>query len=599
VYFREEKTMKRTIYIFLIAIIAFSIAGCESMDMSVFAKNANTAANLANPTQVGELQATVQALPSEMAANIQNVDLTETAPAPDTQPASISITSISDAESGKAVIKWKAEGDFPQGFKVVWSDKNPNPTFPDDTWQYVSDPSARQTTVDGAPGKTYMFRVCQYDGSGCAFYSLPFAFKFAKAPEPTSDTSKINIVGITNKSSGKAEIEWAATGSFPNGFKVVWSATNNAPTYPEDTWLYISDSSARTTIVTGTPGTQYYFRVCKYNGSSCDFYSPAFKFTFAGSAPTESGGALTITRFSDESSGQAVIHWNAVGDFPNGFKVAWSATNHNPTYPADTWIYISDPDAREATVTGDPGTKYYFRLCKYNGSGCAFYSPAVSYVFTGTTTTEEAVSIDITGITDTASGKANITWNATGSFPNGFKVAWSATNHNPTYPADTWVYISNGSARSAQVTGDPGKTYYFRVCKYTGAACSNYSAAYTFTFAGSPPATEAPTEVITETPLPPDTSSISITGISAGDPGSASVTWDASGSFPNGFKLVWSDSSHAPVYPGDNYQYLSDPGARSGSMTGLESGKTYYFRVCKYTGDGCSNYSGVQTYTAP
>jgi len=60
-----------------------------------------------------------------------------------------------------------------------------------------------------------------------------------------------------------------------------------------------------------------------------------------------------------------------------------------------------------------------------------------------------------------------------------------------------------------------------------------------------------------------------------------------------GFKVVWS-KNQGPTYPnrsGDKYHYLTNPSASSDTVSGLESGQIYYFRVCEYLGGKCGLYS--------
>lgn len=57
----------------------------------------------------------------------------------------------------------------------------------------------------------------------------------------------------------------------------------------------------------------------------------------------------------------------------------------------------------------------------------------------------------------------------------------------------------------------------------------------------------------------------------------------------DGFKLVKAEGAN-PVYPGDDYVYLSDTSVRSYNWE-IGGGKKYHFRVCKYTGGKCVLYS--------
>lgn len=67
------------------------------------------------------------------------------------------------------------------------------------------------------------------------------------------------------------------------------------------------------------------------------------------------------------------------------------------------------------------------------------------------------------------------------------------------------------------------------------------------------------------------------------------LAWQLSGmTSPNGFKIVVSEHEN-PVYPGNEYHYLSDHSVRADEWN-LSAG-TYYFRVCEYLGGKCGIYS--------
>ena len=60
--------------------------------------------------------------------------------------------------------------------------------------------------------------------------------------------------------------------------------------------------------------------------------------------------------------------------------------------------------------------------------------------------------------------------------------------------------------------------------------------------------------------------------------------WNTSGvNISHGFKVVKSKESN-PVYPGNDYKYLSDSGVRDYKWK-IDTGKKYHFRVCAYQGD--------------
>ncbi|OGG11834.1 hypothetical protein A2Z00_01475 [Candidatus Gottesmanbacteria bacterium RBG_13_45_10] len=88
--------------------------------------------------------------------------------------------------------------------------------------------------------------------------------------------------------------------------------------------------------------------------------------------------------------------------------------------------------------------------------------------------------------------------------------------------------------------------------------------------------------------------SITLTGQKA-ESNKVGLTWTVNGTSSQGFKVVWSKNS-GPTYPcrsedSNQYHYDSNPEARSNEVGDLETGKTYYFRVCEYLGGTCGTYS--------
>jgi hypothetical protein len=174
----------------------------------------------------------------------------------------------------------------------------------------------------------------------------------------------------------------------------------------------------------------------------------------------------------------------------------------------------------------------------------------------------------------------SFSWTISGiAAPNGFKLVKS-TSPNPVYPGNDYQYLSNSGTRSYTWGLKDGATYHFRICAYTGSGCDNYSNDITVTAPSSAHAEASPTGTL-----------------SLSHQGSGSVfSWALNGSAPYGYKLVWATHA-APVYPGDNYNYLSNPATTSASIT-TEPG-TYYVRVCMYTGGGCTNYSNELSVIIP
>ncbi len=79
------------------------------------------------------------------------------------------------------------------------------------------------------------------------------------------------------------------------------------------------------------------------------------------------------------------------------------------------------------------------------------------------------------------------------------------------------------------------------------------------------------------------------------------LEWSVSGDtdISKGFKVV-KNTSGSPKYPGDEYNYISDPGARRLDWQ-FGDGKEWHFRVCQYLENGqCGVYSNeivLNTYS--
>lgn len=189
---------------------------------------------------------------------------------------------------------------------------------------------------------------------------------------------------------------------------------------------------------------------------------------------------------------------------------------------------------------------------------------------------------------ETAGGKVILRWDVNGvDAAQGFKLVVSE-EANPVYPGDDYRYLPDPAARSFVWDGlESGKTYHFRVCQYLGGSCGAYSNDDVVTMPGA---------AVSQAPAP-QTGAISLAGSVV--EGKAELTWTLSGFEPSlGFKVVKAEHA-APVYPGDDYHYLSDPQVRSDEWSGLGSGQTYHFRVCQYLGGKCGIYSNDLQLLAP
>jgi hypothetical protein len=358
------------------------------------------------------------------------------------------------------------------------------------------------------------------------------------ATNTASPSDSINITRAEDLGGGKANVTWEVNGNFPAGFEVVWSESNSSPSFPGDSSTYLSDPATRAVQIVGQPGHTYYLRICRYVNNSCDLYSNVAQIKFSGAPATpivvyptsiyptatskpalpayngdgdliSADAGMKITKVVKTDSGKATLYFQAIGSFPKGFKLIQTTANRLPTY--GMYPDVSVPSGnRTVEVTGTVGKTYFFRLCRYNGSTCDVYSPTFEFLFTSfdpTATVTQPAAITITSITDTAPGQARIFWTATGTINKGFRIVYSTTDTTPDFPADDYYSITSSSTRSAYINGLQGYTYYYRICRFTGSSCDEYSPVYTFKYAGTK-LTMTPTPTRTPTTVPPTATTV-------------------------------------------------------------------------------------------
>jgi hypothetical protein len=176
----------------------------------------------------------------------------------------------------------------------------------------------------------------------------------------------------------------------------------------------------------------------------------------------------------------------------------------------------------------------------------------------------------------------HLSWSLSGiTAPKGFKLVKSLDAY-PTYPGDSAVYL-NSDTRSYLWKINDGKTWHFRVCVYEGGACGTYSNNLKLTAKSSKTSNN---EIYGK---------LSLTGwVKTGK--IVALSWALSGNSPYGYKLVRSAEPN-PVYPGNEYVYLSSPNTNS-YVWDMKSAGTYHFRVCAYNGSGgCVFYSNDHSIT--
>ncbi len=288
-------------------------------------------------------------------------------------------------------------------------------------------------------------------------------------------------------------------------------------------------------------------------------------------------------------------------DTSQGFLIAKSLFG-TPVYSAESGVVIKDGSARNYTWNITDGKKWYIRICQAKGNECATYSneiavqtfsqaaatptptattkPSTTPTKTPTpkpTDTDDGVDEIDLSVRQTGTNKVRLDWNVEGTAKKGFKIVWSK-NSKPTYPTrdgDTSKQIDNADTDDATIDDlANGKTYYFRICAYTGSACGTYSNEVKITLDD---------KYVSSITLSSDRTSGS----------EVKLTWTVSGESEDGFRVLWSKNAE-PTYPlgeGDHYKSIDSASSTSYTVTDLDDDDKYYFRVCEKLDGACGVYS--------
>ena len=212
----------------------------------------------------------------------------------------------------------------------------------------------------------------------------------------TTPAASIKITDVVDNGGGKATIYWETSGEFPVGFELVWSDSDDSPTFPENPSMYIGDPNKRSAQIQGDINKTYYVRLCRYVNNSCDVYSDlgTIKFTKPTSMPANTAiptiaypaatayagpPFIKITGIQYTASQSARIFWQTYGNFPKGFLVLYVQSKTTvPTY-GDYKYYQTSSTTRSFDVYGTNGEYYTFVVCRWTGTSCDMNSDP--YVF--------------------------------------------------------------------------------------------------------------------------------------------------------------------------------------------------------------------------
>ena len=424
----------------MIVLVLILSTGCEWTTSPV----SQTATPLISEAEVATLSALATQINAASAINTLQANATSTN-TPEVQvgetptntpfPGSIVITGVVEKSQNTALVTWDVTGDFPSGFKIVWTDQQGIPTFPESNSISALSPTARSAIINVTPGTVYYLRVCRFLYDTCDIYSDLNIFAFlpptatidldplrtataaamkktataAAAASSGSSTStgtaiatdsNLYITLIKDGVDGKAYMSWTDKVGSSLGYRIVYSKTASTPTYGSAYTYSINDSKIRSAYIYGDSNTKYYYRICRRTTTGCSAYSATYTFTYptfsttatstitatpsktptptitVTPSPTTDTSTITITGYKKNSEDEKIdLTWTTSGTFTDGFKLLCS-TNSTPDLTNSTTMLI-DGSLRTGTVTCGPGALYYLRICKITGSTCAVYSSTI------------------------------------------------------------------------------------------------------------------------------------------------------------------------------------------------------------------------------
>lgn len=288
---------------------------------------------------------------------------------------------------GSVKLGWTAisSSDF-KGYKVVASSTDPNPKYPDDGYiKYITDKSQTSLIVDSSysskltPGTNYYFSITVlYDNEKIPGNSVQV--KYLDTTQPSSSSSS-SITG-QRMENGSVLLTWDKIDDPAfSGYKVVASATNPNPAYPNDGYIkYITDKDSNVLLIdasytsTLAPGVEYYFSITVlYGDQKVPGNSVKVKYLDEETQTDYAASSISGQRLAD---GSIQLNWEQIDAAGfDGYKVVASATDPNPAYPDDGYISWITTNTTTSLLVNDnfsskltAGTSYYFSITAlYNG----------------------------------------------------------------------------------------------------------------------------------------------------------------------------------------------------------------------------------------
>ena len=409
-------------------------------------------------------------------------------------------------------------------------------------------------------GKTYYLRMkaTNSDDSDTSAWSAVRSFTTCDAPTITSPND-----GVVFTSTVRPTIKWTEiTGASKYIYQCDTSSSFDSPLCLTYTYNGYNSNGANPNQLHF--GKTYYLRMKATNSDDSDTsaWSAVRTFTTC-DAPTLSSPSNGSTL----STVAPTAYYNTITG-ANGYLMQWSEDPDFATYEE----YSLSSSNNALTLNGLKfSTTYYWRVCAFNSNSSD--TSSWSEVWSFTTSGAPTLSSPTNGSTLTTV-KPTAYYN-TISGATGYLMQWSEDPNFATYEEYSLSSSNNGLTLTRLKFGT---TYYWRVCAINNnsSATSAWSEVWSFTTTDGVPTLSTPTDGSTLTTVQPTLYYNTVSGA-------------------GGYLMQWSKNPDFATYE----EYSLNSSNNGLTLTRLEFGTTYYWRVCAINNNSSdiSAWSDVWSFT--
>jgi hypothetical protein len=471
-----------------------------------------------------------------------------------TAPNSLIANAARDLQTGQNYIdlNWVPPTDLPDidGYGI-WCSTDGGVTF--NLLQFVDDGAATSWRHNNLPdGSKFTYRIRAHTPSGGYSTTSNKYSAVTNLPPPTNPA-------VDDVTATTATVSWDDTTVNESGFEIAVLDGNHA--YQETIYQApgYEGTGRRSFTITGlSPNDSFILLIRAKTAAQVSAWTQEVDFNTPQLQPPETPSGLIATAISDS---QIDLSWQDNSADDAGFKVERSLDGNN------NWTEIGTASTPVFSDVGLPENTYrYYRVRATNAAGDSPYSNVV-YAYTQPKAPTNLSATFISG------GQIDLSWTNNSSASPTFYIEQSTAGQ----PWQAVGYAYNGaSSYSAQGPFDPSTTYSFRVraAYYVLSSYSNVASAETTAY-----------------PIAP--SNFTATAISDSE---IDLSWQDNSNNEDGFEVEKStDYYNGPwTSAGVTGQNLT-----SIPVTGLDEGKSYYFRVRAKNAAGASAFAPIAWAQTP